>query len=72
MTPRIILGRLAQALNTICTDQQMADLLNATLSADGDDRLSDLEANLVMRFHCELADRNPKAVSIASGIEWLS
>ena len=56
---------LAAAMAMLCNTETVADVMNALLSCEADERLSDNEANAGDQLLEHLMDVCPEAVSIA-------
>lgn len=65
MSRRVTIHDLAEALTIMCTDETIADLMNNTLAAAQDDRLTDYQADLAEAFFDSLTELRPDCVLIA-------
>jgi hypothetical protein len=59
------LRTLADSLAVVCDADTLATILDATLGADGDERLDDDQANVTTMFFEYLCQRRPDCVSLA-------
>jgi hypothetical protein len=64
MNPHTI-HELAETLSILCADETIADLLDATLSADDDPRLTDNQVDLADVLFDSLAEIRPDCVTLA-------
>lgn len=65
MTRRSTIHELAETLSILCADSTLADLLEATLSAEHDERLNDYQANLAEALFESLSELRPDCVVLA-------
>tara|TARA_R110002126_G_scaffold289504_1_gene444552 strand:- start:3851 stop:4039 length:189 start_codon:yes stop_codon:yes gene_type:complete len=56
---------LAEALAIRCTVGELAELINATLSADSDERLTDEQVEAASALHHLLCELKPDAMDLA-------
>lgn len=56
---------LAEALSVVCTVGELAELINATLAADDDERLIDDEAKAANELHQLLCELRSDAMELA-------
>ena len=59
--------RIAKALCATCSEETIADILNALLCVDCEPSLSDRESESGQRLFDQLSDMRPDAVSMAMG-----
>ena len=65
---RRYITELTRLLVKVCDDQTLANLMNATICADADERLTDREAGIAERFFDALTNAAPQsALSLAHG-----
>ena len=69
MTRRATIHDLAQVLTILCADETIADLMNATLSADADERLDDYQADIAEALFDSLTELRPDCVELAQEME---
>ena len=65
---RFAVQDLARTLTILLSNQGIADLMNATLSSECDERLSGYQCDLATELFDTLCDERPDCVAIAQGI----
>jgi len=65
MTRRTTIHELAETLSICCSDETIADLMEATLSAEDNERLSVYHANLAEALFESLTELRPDCVKLA-------
>lgn len=65
MTRRTTIHELAETLSICCSDEMIADLMEATLSAEDNERLSVYQANLAEALFESLTELRPDCVVTA-------
>lgn len=65
MSRRATIHELAEALSVLCDSDTLADLMDATLSADADERLTDYQADLAEALFESLCELRPECVILA-------
>jgi len=65
MSRRTTIHELAETLSICCSDETIADLMEATLSAEDNERLSVYHANLAEALFESLTELRPDCVKLA-------
>ena len=60
-------SEIAKLLNTVLTTEQVSGIIDALLSCDCDERLTDSQAELGVMLFDQLCHYNPDAVTVAQG-----
>ena len=60
---------LAQALSIVCDDDTLARILDATLSADADDRLNDDQAEMAVGLFESICEIRPDCIELAQSLD---